>query len=660
MAILLLDCYDSFTYNLVRLVEHTTGSRIIVFHHDAMSLPELQDVLQSVSAVIIGPGPGHPAKPEDFGIIPLLWELAENIKIPVLGVCFGFQSLCLRYGFEIIPMQSPQHGRRWSIAHNGEGIFQEIPQDFPVVRYHSLKVGLDETRDQPSPLQATAWTADGCIMAVQHSKFPFFGVQFHPESVLSEYGATLIKNFWLKCSFQEGNELSVLPHSVQFTRLMKNQKRINMAPRIVEKEWKDPIAVCEALRRAGRKFTLLHSASHPGNWSIIGLLDNSVHIFSEGPYVCEGILGETPEKKLKMDVWSYIAEFMERRLVRPGSLSGVPELPFYGGIIGFLSYEQCCDVPGGVASFVYVDKAIVLDSHHMYVIGEVPEIVISPLADPKKLPMATVRLPEKESYKQKIDACMSSLRAGDSYELCLTTQTTIKCEVDAWTLFRNLVRKNPAPYCTFMDWTDVKLVGSSPERFMSWKDGRCQFRPIKGTVKKTPGMLRSDAEKILRSDKEQAENLMIVDLIRHDLGEIAENVECPELMVVEEYENVWQLVSVIEGNLNSGYCGWDTLRLSVPPGSMTGAPKIRSVEILRKLEEQIPRGLYSGVSGYWSIHDTGDWSVTIRSLYSTEKCCWKAGAGGAITILSTAEDEYNEMRTKLEATLRVFQYREEV
>lgn len=653
MAILLLDCYDSFTYNLVRLAEHATGSKIIVFHHDALQLPELEHILECVSAVIIGPGPGHPAKPKDCGMIPYVLDLCEKYNIPILGVCFGFQSLCLRYGFEIVQMKLPQHGRRSHVAHNNEGIFHSLPQNFSVVRYHSLEVGLLESSDQPQ-LQVTASTQDGCIMAVQHRQFPFYGVQFHPESVLSECGFSLIKNFWNLCARKRDDELLDLSRSVLFTPLLKHPDNNASVPNIVTKDREDPIAVCEGLRSAGRNFTLLHSSRFPGEWSIIGLLDNATHIYAEDSYVYESSLGGKPCKKEKIDIWSYIAKFMDERLLRPELLSNVPTLPFYGGIIGFLSYEQCCKVAGCGSSFVYVENAIVISPEKMYFVGDVPEFTISRLGDPNTIPNPIVHLPDKQSYKNKIDACMNSLRAGDSYELCLTTKATVECEVDSWTLFRNLILKNPAPYCTYMDFPKIKLIGSSPERFMSWKNGRCQFRPIKGTVKKKAGLTRRDAESILRSEKEQAENLMIVDLIRHDLGELAENVECPELMAVEEYESVFQLVSVIEGNLSDGYSGWDTLHYSVPPGSMTGAPKVRSVEILRDLEDHIPRELYSGVSGYWSIDDSGDWSVNIRCLYSTKPDTWNIGAGGAITVLSTAEDEYQEMRTKLDATLRVF------
>lgn len=165
---------------------------------------------------------------------------------------------------------------------------------------------------------------------------------------------------------------------------------------------------------------------------------------------------------------------------------------------------------------------------------------------------------------------------------------------------------------------------------------------------------------------------MIVDLIRHDLhGVVGDNVDVPQFCVVEEYETVWQLVSVVEGatlssEVDEGELGWEALKRSMPPGSMTGAPKKRSVEILQTLEDN-ERSIYSGVCGYWCVSGAGDWSVVIRSCFkyddtfetgstsnpsSTEE--WTIGAGGAITDLSDPQGEWDEMVLKLQSTLRAF------
>lgn len=201
-------------------------------------------------------------------------------------------------------------------------------------------------------------------------------------------------------------------------------------------------------------------------------------------------------------------------------------------------------------------------------------------------------------------------------------------------------------------------------------------------------MTQQRAQEILSSPKEIGENLMIVDLIRHDLyGVVGTHVDVRKFCGIEEYETVWQLVSVIEGISdtsrnadeqdepfsNDTQLGWEVLRKTLPPGSMTGAPKKRSVQILQDLEDD-RRGIYSGVVGYWCVGGGGDWSVVIRSCFKHEDCTlsrtkseslaeentdveydeWLVGAGGAITALSEPEAEWDEMLIKLNSVLRAF------
>jgi para-aminobenzoate synthetase len=203
------------------------------------------------------------------------------------------------------------------------------------------------------------------------------------------------------------------------------------------------------------------------------------------------------------------------------------------------------------------------------------------------------------------------------------------------------------------------------------------MRPMKGTVRKSPAVSTlAQAQAILHVPKEEAENLMIVDLVRHDLHAICGpgNVSVRDLMKVEEYQSVFQMITVVErqlpkaekGDANETYSGLDVLAASLPPGSMTGAPKKRSCEILDQIEQRKERSLYSGVVGYMCATGTGDWSVTIRSAFRWDDEhaisedggepleVWHVGAGGAVTILSTPEGEREEMFTKLAGPLGVF------
>jgi para-aminobenzoate synthetase len=211
---------------------------------------------------------------------------------------------------------------------------------------------------------------------------------------------------------------------------------------------------------------------------------------------------------------------------------------------------------------------------------------------------------------------------------------------------------------------------------------------MKGTAKKSDTVRTlADAEKLLRIPKEEAENLMIVDLVRHDLHGVCGpgRISVPHLLKIEEYASVFQMITVVKGQLpepegeegeegeeGARYTAIDVLSASLPPGSMTGAPKKRSCEILRAVERFHERGIYSGVVGYVDVTGKSDWSVNIRCLfrYDDECACgqpgctgrgggecgevWHVGAGGAVTTLSTAEGECDEMFTKLEGSMWLF------
>lgn len=300
----------------------------------------------------------------------------------------------------------------------------------------------------------------------------------------------------------------------------------------------------------------------------------------------------------------------------------------------------------------------------------------------------TVVSPRRERYIQKVSQCQQHEHGGDSYELCLTDQTTVTApqlgKYSDWNRFQELQRRNPAPFGAYVRMrvgtTAVTIIGSSPERFCSWnRGGSCQFEPIKGTMRRTSGSSRALAEYFFRSsEKERAELRMIIDLTLNDIRDVLqgtageETVRVSKLFHVEEYETVYQQLSVIKANLaGTGKTGIDLLSKCLPPGSMTGAPKKRSCQLLQAIEER-DRGFYSGVLGYIDVGGGGDFSVVIRSAvkwddetkatyfkndrsFNLEQ--WHIGAGGAVTAQSTPEDEYEEMDMKLNAVLSAFSER---
>ena len=186
MKIALIDNYDSFTRNLYNLIYTVSGERPRVLRNDDMSYTAFRKL--RMDCTVISPGPGHPACGADFGMCS---DVLLHSRTPVLGVCLGHQGIGVAFGGEVSRAPQPVHGLIAQISHNGKDLFEGIPQGVRMVRYHSLIVN----SPLPSTLQKTAWTADGLIMGLRHRKRNLFGVQFHPESICSEYGETLMKNF---------------------------------------------------------------------------------------------------------------------------------------------------------------------------------------------------------------------------------------------------------------------------------------------------------------------------------------------------------------------------------------------------------------------------------------------------------------------------------
>jgi anthranilate synthase/aminodeoxychorismate synthase-like glutamine amidotransferase len=186
MKIALIDNYDSFTYNLHDLIFRVSGERPHVFRNDALSFDAF--TCEAVDCVVLSPGPGHPGRPRDFGICS---NIVSDASLPILGICLGHQGIAHAFGAEITRAPCPVHGLVDYISHDGEGIFAGIPQRAEMVRYHSLIVA----DPLPAGLRKTAWTDDGLVMGVEHTELPLTGVQFHPESICSKHGDTLISNF---------------------------------------------------------------------------------------------------------------------------------------------------------------------------------------------------------------------------------------------------------------------------------------------------------------------------------------------------------------------------------------------------------------------------------------------------------------------------------
>ena len=366
-----------------------------------------------------------------------------------------------------------------------------------------------------------------------------------------------------------------------------------------------------------------------------------------------------------------------------------PGLNFALGWLGYLGYELKRECGGSAlksplpdASLIRCSRAVVFDheARCVYLLAEAgaegrqwcrnAALRIGRLpsdASPPSNGLPAVQFGAADtagSYLRKIAAAQDEITQGNSYEVCLTTQifSNLHEGIDPWEFYRRLRRASPAPFASLVQLGAVTIASSSPERFLSiTADGRVRAEPIKGTRRRdaSPEADRRLKHSLTTSAKDRAENIMIVDLMRNDLSRHAEpgTVSVTRLCDVETYATVHQLVSTIEATIAHGQPRAAAVAAAYPPGSMTGAPKISSMEILDKLESG-PRGPYSGVVGYFSPNGAADLSVTIRSAVFQNSPAGgqrlSVGIGGAITADSDPDDELAEIHTKATAILGVF------
>jgi para-aminobenzoate synthetase component 1 len=260
-------------------------------------------------------------------------------------------------------------------------------------------------------------------------------------------------------------------------------------------------------------------------------------------------------------------------------------------------------------------------------------------------------------YLQTARRAVEYICAGDIFQVNLAQRLLYPANCSARELYLRLRHRNPATFAGYFDLGAMQIVSASPERFLSVFDRRCEARPIKGTRRRTwhPEADLFAGDDLMQSDKDRAENVMIVDLLRNDLSRVCdrESVRVTQLCRLESYEFVQHLVSAVEGTLRSGLSPLDALRAAFPGGSITGAPKIRAMEIIAELEPTA-RGAYCGSLAYVGFDGAMDASILIRTVTAASGW-WQAPVGGGITAVSDPRREYEETWHKAEGMLRAFE-----
>lgn len=264
---------------------------------------------------------------------------------------------------------------------------------------------------------------------------------------------------------------------------------------------------------------------------------------------------------------------------------------------------------------------------------------------------------DKESYARMFNKIKHYIREGDCYQVNLAQRFSVDVAGDPWAAYQKLRQLNPAPYSSYFNIPEGIILSTSPERFLKVDNGLVEAKPIKGTRRRSSDVYEDKAlsEDLLESEKDRAENLMIVDLLRNDIGKICchGSVSVPKLFVLESFAKVHHLVSTVIGQLTAKHHALDLLRACFPGGSITGAPKLRAMEIIETLEPH-RRSIYCGSIAYIGFDGNMDSNITIRTLvhHKEKMYCW---AGGGIVIDSRLNAEYQECFDKAAAIFEFFE-----
>ncbi|WP_338931822.1 aminodeoxychorismate synthase component I [Streptomyces netropsis] len=689
MRTLIVDNYDSFTYNLAHYVAQATGYEpVVVTNDDPLWRPEH---LAEFDGVIISPGPGTPEREGDFGICR---DIIRDSEVPLLGVCLGHQGLAHVHGGTVERAPEPRHGRSSPVLHDGTDLFAGLPSPFEVVRYHSLAVSA-----LPDGLEATAWTPDGILMGLRHRTRPQWGVQFHPESICTEHGHQLLANF-AQLAERHGRpgRRRAKPSAATVGRTTGAGTSVPEAAPVphfrvhttaLPTQWDPEVAYDHLFRAAPHAYWL--DSSRPddrlGRFSVMG--------DATGP-LAEVVLADVENctvTRQKSDGTTEVlstpfldwldADLRARRVE-------VPALPFEFalGWVGYLGYELKAECGGSAAhsspnpdgALIFADRAVVFDhatsTTHLLALAPADDDTqartwldttaerlgrltgLGADATPAE-PGASLEVSlrhDRRAYLDLIGACQEAINAGETYEVCLTNMIDAEGSIDPWDSYRFLRRTSPAPFAALLNFGALSVLSTSPERFLRIDRHKvAESKPIKGTRPRgvTPAEDQALTEDLRASEKDRAENLMIVDLVRNDLGRCAEvgSVSVHKMFDIESYATVHQLVSTVRARLKADSSAVDCVRNAFPGGSMTGAPKIRTMQIIDDLEAG-PRGVYSGAIGYFSLNGAADLSIAIRTTVITPDRV-RYGVGGAITALSDPEEEYEETAVKATPILRL-------
>jgi anthranilate synthase component 1 len=481
-------------------------------------------------------------------------------------------------------------------------------------------------------------------------------------------------------------------YSISRDQFLKLSEQGNLIPvyREVFSDLETPVSAY--LKLGGAEYSyLLESVQGGEKWGRYTFLgsDPSTVFRYRGDEVTIIEDGKSTTRKAEGDPLDELRKVMSR--YNPVTVEGLPR--FYGGAVGYLSYdsvrffekmpetaEDQLLVPDSV--FVVTDTIVIFDNvantikvvSNAHVGDEGAEAAyakacakIDNIINRLKGPLPYFELVQgdpdnlrfegnidQETYESHVLRCKEYIKEGDIFQVVLAQRMATKLHVPPFQVYRALRTVNPSPYMYYLDFGDESIVGASPESLVRVEEGVVEVRPIAGTRPrgKTDEEDKALADELLADAKERAEHIMLVDLGRNDVGRVAEggSVEVDELMSIEKYSHVIHIVSNVKGKIKPDVDAYDALRATFPAGTLSGAPKIRAMEIIEELEG-VRRGVYGGAVGYFSFSGNMDVAIGIRTLYVKDSTAY-LGVGAGIVADSVPANEYQETINKGKALMK--------
>lgn len=700
MNLLLIDNYDSFVFNVYQYLLEL-GHNVSTYRNDEITVKEIEAI--KPDAIFLSPGPG---RPENAGIcVPLIKKFAG--EIPIFGICLGHQAIGYAFGGEITNSQQLFHGKTSKIISLGKGVMNSFDQ-ITVTRYHSLTIS---NTNLPDCLEVTCETELGEIMGVLHKEYNIEGVQFHPESVLTEFGKEMLSNFLARVTAFER----------QTNNSSKNNKRGNGVPILeqindppqklsVEQDYYEVktklnhMQIFEIIQKefgATNSF-LLDSAGGPEvdcATSYIGifpkfeitLYKKRLQFKSDNNGINEvfkNIFGKhylsyEDGFDISNDKFSDVFEIMSNSF--DVTKKHDKNLPISHGLVGFIGYEYLHylenihradkksiglpDIHLKYFSFVIridesTDIANVIVNRIKEGSNQSVEKIIqileldhqtSPQKESNAAKGETKELSEesnilRDMYLENARKAKDYIYQGDIFQVQLGQRIKINKNISSLCLYKKMREINPSPYMFYWDNGDYQLISNSPELQLRVEYDTALIRPIAGTSKGKGG--NASERQIIINDfkqdvKEQAEHVMLVDLARNDLGRLAipHSVKVDQFLKVEEYAHVFHLTSTVTSKLPSHINKMHLFESTFPAGTLTGAPKVRAMEIIAELETE-ERGPYGGAFGFFDFNGNIVSSIIIRTVMKKGDQVYIQASAGLVAD-SVPENEWNETNHKM-------------